>query len=41
MDFNDAYIEQHMVVEPTTFQGAYNHPDPFARDKWCNTTEKE
>ena len=41
IDFNEAYIQQPIVVEPTIFQEAYDHPDPFERDKWRNAIKNE
>jgi len=39
LDFADAF--KHHLIEPTTFQDAYNHPDPSQRKKWCEAIKKE
>jgi len=41
INFNEAYIQQPIVVEPATFWEAYDHPDPFKRDEWHNAIRKE
>jgi len=39
LDFKDAF--EHHMLEPTTFQEAYNHKDPEQQAKWHATIWKE
>ncbi len=38
LDFKDTF--EHHMLEPTTFQEAYNHEDPEQRAKWRATIQK-
>jgi len=39
LDFAGAF--KHHLIEPTTFQDAYNHPNPSQRKKWREAIKKE
>jgi len=39
LDFQNAF--EHHMIEPTTFQEAYNHEDPEQRAKWRAAICKE
>ena len=39
LDFEEAF--QHHLMEPTTFDDAYNHEDPEQRAKWHEAISKE
>jgi len=41
IDLNEAYVQQPILVEPTMFREAYDHPDPAQREKWRAAIQKE
>jgi len=41
IDLNEAYVQQPILVEPTTFREAYGHPDLAQQEKWRAAIRKE